>query len=88
MAIARNYFKTTGLDAVCMPAFVTVAIGDNERTGISLVVARRPLVPTEVAASAEVETAEIPSVEIPGADAPLIWGPHEVGGAEPGAERL
>ena len=30
VAIARNYLKTNGMDAVCVPAFVTVAIGDND----------------------------------------------------------
>ncbi len=45
VAIARNYLKTNGMDAVCVPAFVIVAIGDNERTGISLQIERRPLAP-------------------------------------------
>ncbi len=42
VAIARNYLKTAGIDIVCVPAFITVAISDNERTGIALVVERRP----------------------------------------------
>jgi stage V sporulation protein SpoVS len=29
------------MDLVCAPSFITVAISDNERTGISLVVERR-----------------------------------------------
>ncbi|HEY1427945.1 MAG TPA: stage V sporulation protein S [Candidatus Tumulicola sp.] len=41
VAIARAYLKPSGLDISCVPAFVTVAIGENERTGISLVVERR-----------------------------------------------
>lgn len=41
VAIARNYLKSGGLDIVCTPSFITVDIGDNERTGISLVVERR-----------------------------------------------
>ena len=42
VAIARNYLKTAGIDVVCVPSFITVAISDNERTGISLVVEPRP----------------------------------------------
>jgi stage V sporulation protein S len=45
VAIARNYLKPSGIDAVCVPAFITVAIGDIERTGISLAIERRPLAP-------------------------------------------
>ena len=41
VAIARAYLKPAGIDVTCVPAFVTVAIGENERTGISLVVERR-----------------------------------------------
>ena len=41
VAIARNYLKAASLDAVCVPSFITVAIGEIERTGISLVVERR-----------------------------------------------
>ncbi|HEY3674955.1 MAG TPA: stage V sporulation protein S [Candidatus Tumulicola sp.] len=41
VAIARAYLKPAGIDVMCVPAFVTVAIGENERTGISLVVERR-----------------------------------------------
>lgn len=43
VAIARNYLKAAGIDIVCVPSFITVAISDNERTGISLIVERRPL---------------------------------------------
>ena len=42
VAIARNYLKTGGIDAICVPSFVTVAIGEIERTGMSLLVERRP----------------------------------------------
>jgi len=42
VAIARNYLKAASIDVVCVPSFITVAISDNERTGISLVVERRP----------------------------------------------
>jgi stage V sporulation protein S len=41
VAIAAVYLKPAGIEVVCVPAFVTVAIGENERTGISLVVERR-----------------------------------------------
>ena len=42
VAIARNYLKASSIDLVCIPSFITVAIGDTERTGISLIVERRP----------------------------------------------
>ena len=42
VAIARNYLKTAGIDVICVPSFITVAISENERTGISLVVEGRP----------------------------------------------
>lgn len=41
VAIARNYLKVAEIDIVCLPSFITVAISDNERTGISLIVERR-----------------------------------------------
>lgn len=44
VAIARNYLKGSGIDLVCIPSFITVAISDNERTGISLLVERRTAV--------------------------------------------
>lgn len=48
VAIARNYLKAADIDLVCVPSFITVAISDNERTGISLVVESRPaLAPAE-----------------------------------------
>jgi stage V sporulation protein S len=43
IAIARSYLKGSGIDAVCIPSFVTVSIGDGERTGISLIVERHRL---------------------------------------------
>ena len=43
VAIARSYLKGAQLDAVCTPSFVVVAIGDSERTAISLQVERRRL---------------------------------------------
>jgi stage V sporulation protein S len=41
VAIARSYLKDSDLDVVCIPSFITVAISDNERTGISLAIERR-----------------------------------------------
>lgn len=43
VAIARNYLKAGEIDVVCTPSFISVAIGENERTGISLMVERRSL---------------------------------------------
>ena len=43
VAIARNYLRATELDLVCTPSFITVAIADNERTGIALIVERRAI---------------------------------------------
>ena len=44
VAIARSYLKGGAFDIVCAPAFIMVEIGENERTGLSLVVERRALV--------------------------------------------
>jgi stage V sporulation protein S len=41
VAIARSYLRGGDIDLVCTPSFITVAISDNERTGISLIVERR-----------------------------------------------
>ncbi len=38
VAIARGYLAEDGIDIVCIPAFVEVIIGDQERTAIKLVV--------------------------------------------------
>jgi stage V sporulation protein S len=43
VAIARSYLKSAQLDLVCTPSFVVVAIGESERTAISLLVERRKL---------------------------------------------
>jgi stage V sporulation protein S len=43
VAIARSYLKDSNLDVICVPSFITVAISENERTGISLAVERRAL---------------------------------------------
>jgi stage V sporulation protein S len=41
VAIARAYLKDSDIDVICVPSFITVAISENERTGISLSVERR-----------------------------------------------
>jgi stage V sporulation protein S len=46
VAIARTYLHASDLDAVCTPSFITVEIGEAERTGISLVVERKPPAPS------------------------------------------
>jgi stage V sporulation protein S len=43
IAIARSYLRPSDIDLVCTPSFITVAISDTERTGISLLVERRSL---------------------------------------------
>jgi stage V sporulation protein S len=43
VAIARSYLKDSNFDVICIPSFITVAISENERTGISLAIERRPL---------------------------------------------
>ena len=43
VAIARSYIRGAQLDLVCTPSFVVVAIGESERTAISLMVERRTL---------------------------------------------
>ena len=45
VAIARSYLKTSELDLYCIPAFIDVEINGNERTGISLAIESRPLLP-------------------------------------------
>jgi len=41
VAIARDYLRETGIDAVCVPAFIDVMIDNEERTAIRLVVEPR-----------------------------------------------
>jgi stage V sporulation protein S len=41
VAIARSYLRPSDIDLICTPSFITVAISDSERTGISLIVERR-----------------------------------------------
>jgi len=41
VAIARDYLRETGIDVVCIPAFIDVTIENEERTAIRLVVEPR-----------------------------------------------
>jgi stage V sporulation protein S len=41
VAIARDYLSETGIDAVCVPAFIDVTIDNEDRTAIRLVVEPR-----------------------------------------------
>ena len=38
VAIARDYSLETGIDAICVPAFIDITIDDEERTAIRLLV--------------------------------------------------
>ncbi len=41
VAIARSYLSEEGVDIVCTPSFIDVAIEDEERTAIRLLIERR-----------------------------------------------
>lgn len=41
VAIARDYLRETGIEAVCLPAFIDVLIDNEDRTAIRLVVEPR-----------------------------------------------
>ncbi|MCS7050564.1 MAG: stage V sporulation protein S [Thermomicrobium sp.] len=41
VAIARDYLAESGIDAVCLPSFITVSIGNEDRTAIRLIVEPR-----------------------------------------------
>ena len=41
VAIARTYLRGSDIDLTCVPSFIDVEINGNERTGISLAIARR-----------------------------------------------
>ena len=41
VAIARSYLSEEGVDIVCIPSFIDVAIDDEERTAIRLLIERR-----------------------------------------------
>lgn len=42
VAIARGYLISSGIDIVCIPAFIDVTIDGEERTAIKLLVEKRP----------------------------------------------
>ena len=41
VAIARDYLRETGIEAICLPAFIDVTIDDEDRTAIRLIVEPR-----------------------------------------------
>jgi stage V sporulation protein S len=41
VAIARDYLQETGIEAVCLPAFIDVTIDNEDRTAIRLIVEPR-----------------------------------------------
>ena len=41
VAIARDYLRETGIDAVCLPAFIDITIDNEDRTAIRLVIEPR-----------------------------------------------
>ncbi|MCL4458621.1 MAG: stage V sporulation protein S [Chloroflexi bacterium] len=41
IAIARGYLASSGLDAICIPAFTDVMIDNEERTAVKLIVEPR-----------------------------------------------
>jgi stage V sporulation protein S len=41
VAIARDYLNETGIDAVCLPAFIDITIDNEDRTAIRLVIEPR-----------------------------------------------
>ncbi|MFM9106978.1 MAG: stage V sporulation protein S [Chloroflexota bacterium] len=41
VAIARDYLRETGIEAVCLPSFIDVTIENEDRTAILLVVEPR-----------------------------------------------
>ncbi|HEY1013846.1 MAG TPA: stage V sporulation protein S [Herpetosiphonaceae bacterium] len=42
VAIARSYLQEEGVDIVCVPSFIDVAIDDEERTAIRLLIKKHP----------------------------------------------
>src|SRR5512143_655735 len=50
LVLATGYLKNDGIDVVCVPEFVDVAIDDKVRTAIKLVIDPRPGSPTDVPA--------------------------------------
>jgi stage V sporulation protein S len=43
IAIARSYLNEEGIDIVCAPSFIDVAIDDEERTAIRMLIQRRDM---------------------------------------------
>lgn len=41
VAIARDYLRETGIEAVCLPAFIDVTIDNEDRTAIRMIVEPR-----------------------------------------------
>jgi stage V sporulation protein S len=41
VAIARGYLEPDGIEIICIPAFTSVEISDQERTAIKLIVEPR-----------------------------------------------
>jgi stage V sporulation protein S len=41
VAIARDYLRETGIEAVCLPAFIDVTIDNEDRTAIRIIVEPR-----------------------------------------------
>lgn len=41
VAIARGFLAPSGLDLICIPAFTTITIDDEERTAMKLIVESR-----------------------------------------------
>ena len=41
VAIARDYLQETGIEVICLPGFIDVTIGDEDRTAIRLVIEPR-----------------------------------------------
>jgi stage V sporulation protein S len=41
VAIARSYLNEEGIDIICVPSFIDVAIDEEERTAIRLLIERR-----------------------------------------------
>ena len=41
VAIARDYLLETGIEAVCLPAFIDITIDNEDRTAIRLVIEPR-----------------------------------------------
>jgi stage V sporulation protein S len=47
IAIARSYLNEEQIDIICVPSFIDVAIENEERTAIRMLIERRPTTPAE-----------------------------------------